>query len=78
LVVEAAGIHWEKEKKIILEWTQGMPRDTALRLVRHFGGDVQSWMNLQSAYEIKIAGKELDEDRGGGKTDGGLSTLYDR
>jgi plasmid maintenance system antidote protein VapI len=30
-----------------------------MRLVRYFGGDVQSWMNLQTAYEIKIAGKAL-------------------
>jgi antitoxin HigA-1 len=31
--------------------------DTAMRLVRYFGGDVQSWINLQTAYEIKIAAK---------------------
>ena len=29
--------------------------DIAMRIVRHFGGDVQSWMNLQTAYEIKVA-----------------------
>ena len=43
---------------IVLE-RRGITVDTALRLVRHFGGDVQSWMNLQTAYEIKVAGKEL-------------------
>lgn len=43
---------------IVLE-RRGITVDTALRLVRYFGGDVQSWMNLQTAYEIKIAGKEL-------------------
>ena len=42
---------------IVLE-RRGITVDTALRLVRYFGGDVQSWMNLQTAYEIKIAGKE--------------------
>ncbi len=26
-----------------------------MRLVCYFGGDVQSWMNLQTAYEIKTA-----------------------
>jgi antitoxin HigA-1 len=31
--------------------------DTAMRIVRYFGGDVQSWMNLQTAYEIKVAEK---------------------
>lgn len=27
-------------------------------LVRYFGGDVQTWMNLQTTYEIKVASKE--------------------
>ena len=26
-------------------------------LVRYFGGDVQSWMNLQAAYEVKVTQK---------------------
>lgn len=43
---------------IVLE-RRGITVDTALRLVRYFGGDVQSWMNLQTAYEIKVARKEL-------------------
>lgn len=29
--------------------------DTALRLARYFGGDAQSWLNLQTAYDLKIA-----------------------
>lgn len=28
--------------------------DTALRLSRYFGGDAHTWLNLQSAYELKI------------------------
>lgn len=28
--------------------------DTALRLARHFGGDAQSWMNLQSMSDLRI------------------------
>jgi addiction module HigA family antidote len=43
---------------IVLE-RRGITVDTALRLVRYFGGDVQSWMNLQTTYEIKVAGREL-------------------
>ncbi|MEW5789045.1 MAG: HigA family addiction module antitoxin [Pseudomonadota bacterium] len=43
---------------IVLE-RRGITVDTAMRLVRYFGGDVQSWMNLQTAYEIKRAQKEL-------------------
>ncbi|OWW22844.1 HigA family addiction module antitoxin [Noviherbaspirillum denitrificans] len=33
--------------------------DTALRLARFFGGDAQSWLNLQQAYDLKIAEREL-------------------
>lgn len=29
--------------------------DTALRLARYFGGDAQSWLNLQTAYDLKVA-----------------------
>jgi antitoxin HigA-1 len=43
---------------IVLE-RRGVTVDTAMRLVRYFGGDVQSWMNLQTAYEVKAAQKTL-------------------
>ena len=43
---------------IVLE-RRGITVDTAMRLVRYFGGDVQSWMNLQTAYEVKVAQKTL-------------------
>ncbi len=43
---------------IVLE-RRGVTVDTAMRIVRYFGGDVQSWMNLQTAYEIKVAKKLL-------------------
>ncbi len=33
--------------------------DTALRLARYFGGDARSWLNLQQAFDIKIAEREL-------------------
>jgi addiction module HigA family antidote len=39
---------------IVLE-RRGVTVDTAMRLVRYFGGDVKSWLNLQIAYDIKIA-----------------------
>lgn len=41
---------------IVLE-RRGVTVDTAMRIVRFFGGDAQSWMNLQTAYEIKVAEK---------------------
>ncbi|TAL64925.1 MAG: addiction module antidote protein, HigA family [Burkholderiaceae bacterium] len=44
---------------IVLE-RRGVTADTALRLSRFFGGDAQSWLNLQTAYDLRTA--ELDED----------------
>jgi addiction module HigA family antidote len=35
--------------------------DTALRLARFFGTDAQSWMNLQSAYDLEVAESVLAE-----------------
>ena len=43
---------------IVME-RRGVTVDTAKRIVRYFGGDVQSWMNLQTAFEIKVAEKQL-------------------
>jgi len=43
---------------IVLE-RRGITVDTAMRLVRFYGGDVHSWMNLQTAYEIKLAEQTL-------------------
>ena len=33
--------------------------DTALRLARYFGTSPQFWLNLQIAYELEIAGQDL-------------------
>lgn len=35
--------------------------DTALRLARFFGGDAQSWLNLQQTFDLKMAERELGE-----------------
>lgn len=32
---------------------RGITADTALRLAQYFGGDAQSWLNLQTAYELR-------------------------
>lgn len=45
---------------IVLE-RRGITVDTAMRLVRFYGGDVRSWMNLQTAYEIKVAEESLSK-----------------
>lgn len=44
---------------IVLE-RRGVTADTALRLCRFFGGDAQSWLNLQTAYDLRVA--ELDTE----------------
>ena len=33
----------------------GVSADTALRLARYFGGDARSWLNLQTAYDLRVA-----------------------
>src|SRR4249920_158236 len=34
---------------------RGITADTAMRLARYFGGDARSWLNLQSAYDLRVA-----------------------
>ena len=44
---------------IVLE-RRAITADTALRLARHFGGtheDAQGWLNMQAAYDLKVAAK---------------------
>jgi len=36
---------------------RGVTPDTALRLARYFGGNAQSWLNLQQSYDRKVAEK---------------------
>ena len=42
----------------IVREERGITPETALRLARFFGGDAQSWLNLQQAYDLKMAEKE--------------------
>jgi antitoxin HigA-1 len=42
----------------IVRERRGITPDTAMRLARYFGGDARSWLNLQQAYELRLA--ELD------------------
>jgi addiction module HigA family antidote len=39
----------------IVRERRGITADTALRLARYFGGDARSWLNLQSAYDLRVA-----------------------
>jgi addiction module HigA family antidote len=39
----------------IVRKRRGISADTALRLARYFGGDARSWLNLQTAYDLRVA-----------------------
>ena len=45
----------------IVHGKRAISADTALRLGRYFGVDPQSWMNLQSHYELEVAALNLGE-----------------
>ncbi|MBZ0159577.1 HigA family addiction module antitoxin [Candidatus Methylomirabilis sp.] len=38
----------------IVRQKRGITGDTALRLARYFGTDPQSWLNLQTAYDLRV------------------------
>jgi antitoxin HigA-1 len=39
----------------ITKGQRGVTADTALRLQRYFGSEAQGWLNLQTAYELRLA-----------------------
>lgn len=39
----------------IVRQRRGVSADTAMRLARYFGGDALSWLNLQTAYDLRTA-----------------------
>jgi addiction module HigA family antidote len=39
----------------IVRERRGVSADTAMRLARYFGGDARSWLNLQAAYDLRLA-----------------------
>lgn len=41
----------------IVRGRRGITAATALRLARYFGTDAQSWMNLQTRYELEVAAR---------------------
>ncbi len=43
----------------IVHANRAITADTALRLGRYFGVDPQSWMNLQSHYDLEMAALEI-------------------
>jgi addiction module HigA family antidote len=55
---KALNVPASRMNDIVLE-RRGITPDTAMRLVRYFGGDAQSWLNLQITYDLKVAQKAL-------------------
>jgi len=45
----------------IVKERRAVTPDTALRLGRYFGTDAQSWLNLQSSYDLKVAAREIGD-----------------
>ena len=39
----------------IVKERRAITPDTALRLAHYFGTDAQSWLNLQTAYDLRLA-----------------------
>lgn len=50
----------------IVRERRGVTADTAMRLARYFGGDARSWLNLQTAYDLRVAeiaaGKQIQRE----------------
>lgn len=47
------GIPTSRLNDIVLE-RRGVSPDTAMRLARFFGGDARSWLNLQTAHDLRL------------------------
>ena len=45
----------------ILNGKRGISPETALRLGRYFGNEPRFWMNLQTAYELGVAERDIGE-----------------
>lgn len=43
----------------IVNERRGISADTALRLARYFGNSPQFWINLQTAYDLELAGRNV-------------------
>ena len=64
-LAKALGITPTRINDIVRE-KRGITGDTALRLARYFNTDAQSWLNLQSAYDLRkaeiAAGERIDNE----------------
>lgn len=50
----------------VVDGNRSVTADTALRLERYFGSEAEGWLNLQSAYDLRVAektvGKSISKD----------------
>ncbi len=53
-LANALGVTAARISDIVRE-RRGVTADTAIRLARYFGGDAKSWLNLQMAYDLRVA-----------------------
>lgn len=53
-LARALGVTPARINDIVRE-RRGITGDTALRLARYLGTDAQSWLNLQAAYDLRVA-----------------------
>ena len=53
-LAHALGVTPARINDIVRE-RRGITADTALRLARYFGTGAQSWINLQAAYDLRVA-----------------------
>jgi addiction module HigA family antidote len=62
-LAHALGVTPARINDIVRE-RRGITADTALRLARYFGTDAQSWINLQTTYDLRmaelVAGEAID------------------
>jgi len=45
----------------ILNGKRGLSPETAMRLARYFGNSARFWLNLQTAYELAVAEREVGD-----------------
>lgn len=55
-LAKALGVPTSRMNDIVNE-QRGISADTALRLERYFGSEAQGWLNMQTAYDLKMAQK---------------------
>jgi antitoxin HigA-1 len=53
-LAHALGVTPARVNDVVRE-RRGITADTALRFARYFSTDAQSWLNLQAAYDLRVA-----------------------